>query len=174
MGRSRRSSSRVTITDIAERAGVSIGAVSFALNGRKGVSEETRARVIGVAEELGWAPASAARSLAESRTETFGLVLTRDPRMLSVESFYMEFLAGIEIELSTRSYGLLLQVVPTSAAELGTLTKWRNTHRVDGVILVDLALDDPRVVLFAKPRALPVVVVGDPSLAGDADQRVDG
>src|SRR5690606_11729956 len=55
---------RVTISDIAERAGVSIGAVSFALNGRKGVSDETRARILRVADELGWAPSTAARSLA--------------------------------------------------------------------------------------------------------------
>ena len=52
---------RVTINDIAKRAVVSIGAVSFALNGRKGVSDETRERVLRVAEELNWAPASAAR-----------------------------------------------------------------------------------------------------------------
>ena len=46
----------MTISDIAERAGVSIGAVSFALNGRKGVSDETRARVLKVAKEMGWPP----------------------------------------------------------------------------------------------------------------------
>ena len=75
MSTSRRGATgRVTISDIAERAGVSIGAVSFALNGRKGVSEETRARVLRVADELGWAPSTAARSLAEAKTETFGLV----------------------------------------------------------------------------------------------------
>ena len=61
---------RVTISDIAERAGVSIGAVSFALNGRKGVSDETRARILRVADELGWAPSTAARSLAEAKSPT--------------------------------------------------------------------------------------------------------
>jgi len=42
---------RVTITDIARLAGVSPGAVSFALNGRPGVSEQTRQRILDIAEE---------------------------------------------------------------------------------------------------------------------------
>lgn len=164
MSTSRRTSGRVTISDIAERAGVSIGAVSFALNGRKGVSEETRARVIRVADELGWAPSNAARSLAEAKTETFGIVLARDPHNLGVESFYMEFFAGLEIELSKRGYGLLLQVVPTPDDALATLRKWVRTRRVDGVVLTDLVRDDPRVALVAS-SGLPVVAVGDPSVA---------
>ncbi len=163
MSTSRRApSGRVTISDIAERAGVSIGAVSFALNGRKGVSEETRERVLRVADELGWAPSNAARSLAEAKTETFGLVLARDPHNLGVESFYMEFFAGLEIELSKRGYSLLLQVVPTVDDQLATLTTWRRTRRVDGVILTDLVDDDPRVAAMA---GMPTVVVGDPSVA---------
>ncbi|MCI2956700.1 LacI family transcriptional regulator [Agromyces atrinae] len=157
--------SRITISDIALHAGVSIGAVSFALNGRKGVSDETRARVLSVADELGWAPAASARSLAESKTQTFGLVLARDPRTLGVESFYMQFLAGLEFGLSSRSYGLLLQVVPTPADELATLTKWRRASRVDGIVLVDLIVGDPRIEFASREGALPTVVVGDPSIA---------
>ncbi|MCD2440886.1 LacI family transcriptional regulator [Agromyces sp. SYSU K20354] len=157
---------RVTIADIAARAGVSIGAVSFALNGRKGVSDETRARILRVADELGWAPASAARSLAEAKTATFGLVLARDAKNLGVESFYMQFLAGIESELVLRNYGLLLQVVPDVETELETLRAWRNTRRVDGVILVDVRIEDPRIAYLGKTPGLPTVVVGDPAVAG--------
>ena len=116
MSTSRRApSGRVTISDIAERAGVSIGAVSFALNGRKGVSDETRERVLRVADELGWAPSNAARALAEARTETFGLVLARDPHNLGVESFYMEFFAGLEIELSKPRTGKVTLSVSLAA-----------------------------------------------------------
>ncbi|MGX9348273.1 LacI family DNA-binding transcriptional regulator [Microbacterium sp. KNMS] len=166
MAGTRRRTGRVTISDIAARAGVSIGAVSFALNGRKGVSEETRARVLRVADEMGWAPASSARSLAEARTETFGLVLARDPRNLGVEAFYMKFFAGLESELAERSYSLLLQVVPTPEAAYATLSKWHSSGRVDGIILTDLELDDPRIGLSKARNALPTVVVGDPAVSG--------
>jgi DNA-binding LacI/PurR family transcriptional regulator len=156
---------RITIADIARRAGVSTGAVSYALNNRPGVSDETRARVLRIATELGWAPSSAARSLSGARTETIGLVLARDPRTLGVESFYMQFLAGIETELTKRSYALLLQVVPDVGTELETYRAWQAARRVDGVVMVDPRVDDPRVALLAASGALPAVVVGDPSLA---------
>lgn len=165
MSATKRGSRRVTISDIAARSGVSIGAVSFALNGRKGVSEKTRQRVLEVADELGWAPASAARSLAGASADTIGMVLARDPANFGVESFYMRFLAGVESVLSEHSVGLLLQVVPSADREPATIDKWRKTRQVDGILLVDLTIDDPRVALSAQPGALPAVVVGDPSVA---------
>ena len=51
---------RTTIKDIARVAGVSLGAVSFALNDKPGVSDSTRARVKAVAKDLGWRPNVAA------------------------------------------------------------------------------------------------------------------
>jgi DNA-binding LacI/PurR family transcriptional regulator len=153
----------VTIAEIAERAGVSPGAVSFALNGRKGVSERTRAHILLVADELGWAPGNAAKALAEARSNSFGLVLARDPKQLGVESFYMQFIAGMESVLSPRGYGLLLQVVPDAPSELMTLRRWRTTRRVEGVLLVDLRVDDPRAAYLAGHPEFPTVAVVDPA-----------
>jgi len=155
--------SRTTINDIARRSGVSKGAVSYALNGRPGVSEETRQRILDVAQELGWTPNRTARLLSGSRTDAFGLVLGRDPRTLASEPFYMEFLAGMEAELSTRSYALLLQVCPDLGSELATYRKWGSERRVDAVVVVDLRVDDPRLALLAE-LDLPAVFVGDPSV----------
>lgn len=67
---------RVTITDIAKMAGVSPGAVSFALNGRPGVSEQTRQRILTIAAEHEWVSSSAARALVGSRAA----VIVIDPR----------------------------------------------------------------------------------------------
>lgn len=69
---------RPTIVDIAKRANVSTGAVSYALNGLPGVSNETRQRILTIAEEIGWRPSSAARSLSVSRAHAVGMIL-RDP-----------------------------------------------------------------------------------------------
>ena len=52
---------RPTITDVARAAGVSIAVVSYALNGRPGVSAATRERVLRVADEFGWRPSAAAQ-----------------------------------------------------------------------------------------------------------------
>src|SRR5690606_39032526 len=66
---------------------------------------------------------------------------------------------------SKRGYSLLLQVVGSTDDALETLRKWHRTRRVDGVVLTDLTVDDPRAA-FAAEAGLPAVVVGDPSVAG--------
>ena len=153
--------SRVTIRDIAERAGVSKGAVSYALNGRPGVSDDTRGRILSIADELGWYPNRAARALSASRADACGLVLARPARTLALEPFFMEFIAGVEVELSSRSVALTLQLVDDARQEIDVYRRWWGEHRVDGVLMVDLRVDDPRVDELVR-LGLPAVVVGGP------------
>jgi DNA-binding LacI/PurR family transcriptional regulator len=63
---------RPTIDDVARRAGVSSAAVSFAMNGRPGVGEATRDRILRAAEELGWRPSAPARALTQSSPASSG------------------------------------------------------------------------------------------------------
>ena len=152
---------RVTISDIAKRAGVSKGAVSYALNGRPGVSDHTRERILSIADELGWYPNRAARALSAARADACGLVIARAPNTLALEPFYMEFLAGIESELSHRSIALTIQLVDGVEEEIEVHRRWWGERRVDGVLMVDLRIDDPRVAALAE-LGLPAVVVGGP------------
>ena len=150
---------RPTIADVARSAGVSKGAVSYALNGLPGVSELTRARILGVAGDLGWQPSSVARALAASRAGAVGLVIARPASTLGVEMFYMQLISGIEAELAGRSVALLLQVVADLDAEIETYHRWSAQHRVDGVFLTDIREVDPRVGVLEE-LGLPAVVVG--------------
>lgn len=156
--------SRVTISDIAERSGVSKSAVSYALNNKPGVSGDTRARVLGVAEELGWTPSQAARSLSRSRADAIGLVLARPARMLGIEPFYMEFIAGVEGVIAPLEIALMLHVVSRPTNELGLYQKWWAQRRVDGVLLVDLSLGDPRVPAV-RDLGIPTVCVSSSDAA---------
>ncbi len=157
---------RVTIRHIAERAGVSKGAVSYALNGRPGVSDDTRERILAIAGELGWYPNRAARALSAARAQACGLVLARPARLLALEPFFMEFIAGVESELARRSVALTLQLVEDLDEEIAVYRRWWGEHRVDGVLMVDLRLEDPRVARLAE-LGLPAVVVGGPLPNGD-------
>lgn len=156
---------RPTIADIARRAGVSKGAVSYALNGQPGVSEATRARILAIAEEIGWRPNSAARALSGARADAVGMVLCRPARFLGVEPFFMELISGIEAELAARSCALMLQVVPDHDTEIAAYRRWWGEGRIDGAILVDLHADDRRIGVLGA-LGMPAVVVGDPSAAG--------
>jgi DNA-binding LacI/PurR family transcriptional regulator len=152
---------RVTISDIARRAGVSKGAVSYALNGQPGVSEGTRERIVEIAEELGWYPNRAARALSAARADACGFVLARPAKILALEPFFMEFLAGVESELASRSIGLTLQLAGDVQEEISVYRRWWGERRVDGVLMVDRRVDDPRVAELER-LGLPAVVVGGP------------
>lgn len=136
---------RVTIAGLAERLGLSKASVSYALNGQPGVSDETRGRVLALAEELGWRPSSSARALSRARSDTIGIVLRRDPGLLGTEPYYMSQLAGVEAELGETGQSLLLRMVGTTPGlDVAVYRRWSAEGRVDGVLLFDITVDDPR------------------------------
>jgi DNA-binding LacI/PurR family transcriptional regulator len=157
---------RITISDIAERAGLSKGAVSYALNDRPGVSVETRDRVLAIARELGWTPSQAARSLSRSHADAIGLVLARPARMLGLEPFYMEFVAGIEDVIAPRGIALMLHMVESANVEIATYEKWWAQRRVDGVLLVDLSDPDSRIDAIRRIGMPAVAVSSSEAAAG--------
>jgi DNA-binding LacI/PurR family transcriptional regulator len=148
---------RLTIDDVAARAGVSAAAVSFAMNGRPGVGEATRERILAAAEELGWHPSAHARGLAQSRARAIGLLLARPLEQLEVDPFFVRFLAGIERTLARTDHTLVLRVTG-EPADLGAYQRLAASGRVDGFLLCDVELDDPRFELIG----LPAVVAGHP------------
>ncbi|MFB7180907.1 LacI family DNA-binding transcriptional regulator [Streptomyces sp. NPDC056257] len=152
---------RPTIKDIARQAGVSESAVSFALNDRPGVSQDTRARIRRVAEELGWQPNSAARALSGERSGAVGLVLARPAHTLGVESFFLQLVSGIQEVLSAARTALLFQVVEDMDAECAVYRRWWAERRVDGVLVVDPRTRDPRPALLGQ-LGLPAVTIGEP------------
>ncbi|WP_326555020.1 LacI family DNA-binding transcriptional regulator [Micromonospora sp. NBC_01813] len=156
---------RPTIADIARRAGVSKGAVSYALNGQPGVSEATRQRILAIAAEIGFNPNSAARALSGASANAVGLALSRPARILGIEPFFMELISGVEAELSARSYALTLQVVADTEAEVAVYRRWWGERRVDGVFLCDLRIGDSRVPALEELQ-LPAVVIGGPGHTG--------
>lgn len=154
----------VTISDVARAAGVSKGAVSYALNGQPGVSEETRQRILDAAKDLGWTPSLRARSLSSSKAYALGLVVARNPRLLGTDPFFPSFIAGIETTLADRGYSLVLTVAAKQGAEEASYRRLVHEGRVDGVILSDVRMEDPRIALLLE-LGLPAVTLNRPTVA---------
>lgn len=154
---------RPTIADVARVAGVSKGLVSFALNGRPGVAADTRQRIMDVAAELGWTPSLSARSLSVGRAFACGLVIGRSPDVIAADPFFPSFIAGLEDEFSVTGQALVLAVANPGRQEADTYRALASDRRVDGVILTDIRVADPRIALLAG-LSIPAVTLGVPDV----------
>jgi DNA-binding LacI/PurR family transcriptional regulator len=147
-----------TMADIARRAGVSRIAVSYALNGRPGVSADLRQRILGIARELGYRANGPALALHGAAANAIGLVLLRSSAALTVEVFRRQLIAGIQSELAGRGFGLALQFVADLEEEGQVYRRWHAERRVDGVLICDPWMDDPRIALVLR-LGLPAALI---------------
>ncbi|QOR45436.1 LacI family DNA-binding transcriptional regulator [Trueperella pecoris] len=150
---------RKTIRDIAREAGVSPTAVSFALNGRPGISPATRERILAIAERSDWAPNSRAQSLSRSKSDAVGLFIARKPDSYNTERFFFNFIVGLQNALTGQDLDLVFHTGPHADAEIATYRTWCAQGRVDGVVVVDPRVDDPRIAALRELQ-MPAVVVG--------------
>lgn len=150
-GAETRSSRRPTMADVATRAGVSRTLVSFILDGKPGASDETRQRVLAIAEEIGYRPDAAARLLARGRSRTIGVVM--DVRQL----FEAELVTGIYPAAERLGYEVLLSANLPDRDESVSIEALLS-HRCGCLILLGptSSADD----LAALAERAPVVVVG--------------
>src|SRR5215218_3409950 len=134
-----------TIADIAKRAGVSISTVSYVLSGKRPISGATRERVNAAIEELGFRPNQAGRALASKRSNTVAMLYPSHAQVLS--EMPLEFMVSAAGEAARRGYSLLLSTSPVEDEEM-----LRLIHQgfVDGLILMEIKLDDPRVPLLRE------------------------
>ncbi|MEU9202599.1 LacI family DNA-binding transcriptional regulator [Streptomyces sp. NPDC048332] len=152
---------RPTIKDVAAEAGVSPGAVSKVFNGMGRISEPTRLRVQEAAARLGWSPNAAASALRRSRTHTIALVVRRPSDVLGTDPHFSELISGLERELAPQGYGLLLHLVTDVDEESRLYERLAAAGRVDGAVLTDYRIDDPRPGLLRR-LGLPFVLLGAP------------
>ncbi|HWF42021.1 MAG TPA: LacI family DNA-binding transcriptional regulator [Acidothermaceae bacterium] len=152
---------RPTLETVAQAAGVSAMTVSNAYNRPDQLSEETRARVLAVAKELGYAgPDPAGRSLRTRRAATIGVLLTEQLPYAFADPGLVSFLHGLASGLADAGQALLL--VPTEGnAEHAHV---RNAL-VDGFVLTSLVPGHPAVA-DVLGRRLPVVSWGQPKIPG--------
>lgn len=147
----------VKITDVARRAGVSPSTVSYALSGKRPISEETRQRVEDAIRELGYRPHAGARALAGRRSNVLALVV---PLRTGIHvPTVMGFAVSVVTTARRHDHDVLL--LTQEEGEDG-LRRVSDTALVDGLIVMDVQLDDPRLPLL-RTLDLPSVLIGFPA-----------
>ncbi|MEZ0110647.1 DNA-binding LacI/PurR family transcriptional regulator [Catenulispora sp. EB89] len=145
----------MNIGEIARRSGVARSTVSYALSGKRPVSEETRRRIQAVIDELDYRPSATARALKEGRTRTVGLVIP--PAGARLTSMQLGFVASVVEAAALVDLDVLLS--PSGGDHDGSFERLVGGRRVDGVILMEIRLDDPRVGRLAQTE-MPFVTIG--------------
>lgn len=156
-----RASGRVTLADVAARAGVSAISVSRALHSPQLLSAPLRERIEAAIAELGYVPDQAARALASARSAT---VVVLVPSLGN--AVFVETLAGIRDVLQPRGYQMLIGDTRYSPAEEEALLLAWLGHRPDGILLSGLDQTDTTQQRLAA-SGVPVVHM----MEVDADGR---
>ena len=126
----------ITISEVAQKAGVSSTTVSHVINNTRFVSEEKRKRVEQVIDEMGYRPNALARSLRSGETCTIGLILPD-----SANPYFAEVGRSIEIAAFEAGYSVILCNTENDLEKehiyLDVLTK----KQIDGMIFVGTGED---------------------------------
>lgn len=147
---------RATLKDVAERAGVTAAAVSYAISGKQPISEETKKRIMKAIEELDYVPNLNARGLSMRDSKLIGVVVPQtEPgdRLMFQNSFYGEILGSIEFYARQKGYHILTSATDANESYL-TLAQKRN---LDGIIIIGMYPDD--FYKEMKKTSIPIVLI---------------
>jgi DNA-binding LacI/PurR family transcriptional regulator len=151
-----------TMQEVARRANVALSTVSYALNGTRPVSEETRQRIWTAMAELGYQPHALARGLASKRSHIIALLFPALPRGFGATA--LEFVTGAAEAAQRRGYHLVLW--PTEIHAVGDLQQLVRQSLVDGVLVMEVRLTDERIDLL-RQIGVPFSMIGRPSTVSD-------
>ena len=143
---------RITIADVAKAAEVSMMTVSRAVNGREGINDETRKRILRIATEMGYRPSQIARGLVTHQTATLGLVM---PDVAN--PFFAQIARGAEEAAYQHGYNLfLINTAEDREREKRALDSLIEKE-IDGAVLCSPRLSQEEMLEYL--RLLPAVVL---------------
>lgn len=145
----------VSIKDISAACGVSTATVSKALNGASDISSATKERICRMAEEMGYHPNSAARSLKTNRTYNIGVLFKDEAGSGLTHEYFAAVLEGFKNEAEAKGFDITF--INTNNASMSYVDHciYRN---VDGVAVVCANFKDPQVMALADSN-LPIVTI---------------
>lgn len=166
---------RTSIRDVAREAGVSTALASFALNDRDGVSAETKARILEVAQRLGYHPDPTARALRTGTTGSYGLMIRN-----MQNPYFLEVLRGAQAAASEHGATVFAVDSAYSVEREREHVDHLVQQRVDGLAIAPVGSGDAVERWQAASPGKPTVVVnavvdrpGVTTVSPDNDRAVD-
>jgi LacI family transcriptional regulator len=145
---------RLTIRDVAEQTGVSVGTVSNALNRPELVAEDTLARIRRAIDELGFVRNSAARELRGARSSAIGLVV------IDIDNpFFTEVARGAEDAAAEIDHLVILCSSAGDPAREHRQLRLLEEQHVAGVLMTPAGRRPPRIHNELRRRGIPIVLL---------------
>jgi LacI family transcriptional regulator len=144
-----------SMRDVAERANVSVSAVSLVVRNQPGVSDETRERVWATIKALGYV---VAESQPESRPPSVGLLIERSSMPAILDIFYGEVIRGFQIEAQRLGYQVRLHMFDR-AEERFDRTYADMAEDVQGLVIANDGDITAEMVAQTQGFKLPLVLI---------------
>lgn len=143
----------VTLADIAAKVGVSNVAVSKALSGKPGVSDELRLKIKNIADEMGYVSNTTSKS-AKTETGNIGVIIPENYYGFSI-SFYGQLYEKVVRALYDNQYFGILELLTKEDEKAGNIPKVMQDGKVDGLIFLG-QMDKEYIIKMVKQTELPV------------------
>ncbi|MFW5776467.1 MAG: LacI family DNA-binding transcriptional regulator [Spirochaetota bacterium] len=154
---------KVTIHDVAERAGVSTSTVSRSFHNHPRISDETKRRVLRAAQELNYTWQEPPDSLV---LKSLGVLLPHSSDDLLLHPFFPLVMRGVSLHAQSRGYVTTYGFSGEMPDRLRLLEQFVATASVRGIVLLAAYQEDP-CVDYLLGEHVPFVVIGRPEHAGD-------
>lgn len=158
---------KVTLKDVAARAGVSEATASKAINGRGDIAEGTRSAVLDAAAELGYFPAKRLDPISARPTIT-AITDAIDP------SYGVEVLRGLVEEGDRRGIDIVPHIESENVQRASSPNEWESKHlapRSIGIVTMVYRVRGP-VFEVARRRGIPVIAIDPYVMSKDADVTI--
>lgn len=169
---------RITINEVAIKAGVSTATVSRVLNGQIGYSEKTKEKVLKAMKELNYSPNAMARSLASNTTSTIGVLVPYIPTSIASTILY-----GLETAAGDKGYSVIISNTGKEGERTTKSLELMVEKRVDGIVIISESIKEeyyktlenmkiPSVLVstMSYKHSMPYVKVDDRQAAYSATQ----
>lgn len=147
----------VSMKDIALRCGVSVATVSKALNGQPDIGEETKRRIVSMAQEMGYLSNSAARALKTNRTYNLGVLFVDERRSGLAHEYFSAMLESFKVEAEAHGYDITF-INQNVGGKSTTYLQHCLYRGLDGVAIACVDFNDPMVRELVE-SSIPLVTV---------------
>ncbi len=144
---------KVSIRDVAKRAGVSVSTTSRALNNKPDVKRDVRARVLAAAEQLQYTANVHARVLGGGRSRTLGLIIAN-----SADPFFASLARGVSDAATGHGYSIIVWNTNDAADQELRAHQMLRERRVDGALLASIQSGEAPLRRLAE-ESIPFVLL---------------